>query len=297
MEKNKTVPTLEIPNLHQLHFGHAEWSFFKKYHLFHVNRLEDAIGKLSFPLPPHRKTMNDILFITKGKSRRSKGMNEYSFGKNELFILPAFQITAHESMSEDVEGFFFQFSPDVLADQMHLLKHFKFLNFNANPIVRIPEQDIPAVVNIFERMMTLYERGGQEENKSLAMWYTMALFTEINRHTQVEKVDKKNTAALITQQFKDALTQYVYTYRTVQEFAQLLHITPNHLNKCVKKTLNKTAQSLLNEMLVLEAKSLLKYSNLSISEIAENLCKSTPSNFSRFFKKQTGISPRDFASQ
>lgn len=297
MDKSKLVPTLEIPNLQRFHFGDLEWSFFRKYHLFHVNRLEDAIGKLSFPLPPHRKTVYDILFITKGKSRRSKGMNAYAFGANEVFILPAFQITSHESMSEDVEGFFFQFSPDVLADQKHLLKNFPFLDFNANPIVSIPQEDVPALVHILERMLVLYERGGQEESKSLAMWYVMALFTEINRHARVEKADKKNTAALITQRFKDALTQYVYTYRTVQEYAHFLHITPNHLNKCVKKTLNKTAQSLLNEMLVLEAKSLLKYSDLSISEIAEKLCKSTPSNFSRFFKKQTGMSPRDFVGQ
>jgi AraC-like DNA-binding protein len=73
-----------------------------------------------------------------------------------------------------------------------------------------------------------------------------------------------------------------------------LNVTPNHLNKCVKTTTDKTAQDLLNEMLILEAKSLLKYSNLQIAEIAVKLCNQTPSNFARFFKSQTGISPKEY---
>jgi AraC-like DNA-binding protein len=47
-------------------------------------------------------------------------------------------------------------------------------------------------------------------------------------------------------------------------------------------------------MLILEAKSLLKYSNLQIAEIAVKLCNQTPSNFARFFKSQTGVSPKQY---
>lgn len=296
MNDKKHIPTLEIPKLDEFHFGKVQWRFSKQHHLFHINRLEDARGKLIFPLPPHRKTVYDLLFITRGESTRSKGLTQYTFGQHQFFFLPALQITAHESMSEDIKGFFLHFSPDLFSDNLHFLKPFPFLHFNTNPIVAIPESDTAPVLNIFERLLQVYE-GRYQETSGLIRWYLMALFTEVNRHAVIRQSDTKNSATLLTQQFKNALTQHIYTHRTVQEFAGVLHVTPNHLNKCVKKTLNKTAQSLLNEMLILEAKSLLKYSNLTISQIAEKLCRSTPSNFSRFFKSQTGISPKQYTSQ
>lgn len=296
MAKPKQIPTLEIPNLDKFHFGNVKWKFSKRHHLFHVNRLEDARDKLSFPIPPHRKTVYDFLFLTKGESVRFKGLNKYHFKKNQFFFLPALQITSHLSMSEDIEGFFLHFSPDLFADDVQLLRSFTFLHFNTSPIVAIPEKEVAPILNIFDRLLALYEQGIKKETK-LVIWYLMVLFTEVNRYAITQQNETKNSAALITQQFKDALTQHIYTHRTVQAFAQMLHVTPNHLNKCVKKTLNKTAQSLLNEMLILEAKSLLKYSNLTISQIAYRLCESTPSNFSRFFKNQTGITPSDYLNQ
>lgn len=296
MAKVKQIPTLEIVNLDRFHFGKVQWRFSKQHHLFHINRLEDARGKLSFPLPPHRKTVYDLLFLTKGETIRSKGLNQYTLGPNQFFFLPALQITSHESMSEEVKGFFLHFSPDLFSNSLHLLKAFSFLQFNTLPVVTIPENEVSPILNIFERLMSLYERQSQE-GPELVVWYLMALFTEVNRYAQFQESKKRNAPAILTQQFKDLLTQHIYTHRTVGEYAKLLHVTPNHLNKSIKKTLDKTAQTLLNEMLILEAQSLLKYSDLTISQIANQLCKSTPSNFSRFFKNQTGISPSDFIQQ
>jgi len=289
VSNKKLIPTFEVPNLDEFHFGNVKWTFSNQHHLFHVNKLEEARHMLSFPIPPHRKTVYDLLFLTKGESVRFKGLNKYHFKENQFFFLPALQ-------DPQAEGFFLHFSPAIFADNVHLLRPFSFLNFNTEPIVTIPEDQLAPILNIFERLLMLYEKKRINDYKLVA-WYLLALFEEVNRFVDVQKNETKNSAAAITQQFKDALTQQIYTNRTVHAYAKMLHVTPNHLNKCVKKTLNKTAQTLLNEMIILEAKSLLKYSNLTISEIAYQLCESTPSNFSRFFKKQTGITPSDYLNQ
>ena len=199
-------------------------------------------------------------------------------------------------MSEDIEGYFLHFSPNLFSDAAHFLHPFSFLQFNTPPIVYIPDDHLRPILNIFERLLKLY-KAKEPKEPNLIRWYLLALFSEAQQHADHQEEEKKDTAALLTQQYKDALTQHIYQYRNVRDYAQMLHLTPNHLNKCVKRTLNKTAQSLLNEMLVLEAQSLLKYSELSISQIAERLCGSTPSNFSRFFKKQTGITPKEYLEQ
>ena len=293
---NKQIPILDGAKLDEFHFGNVQWRFSNQNHLFHINRLEDIRSRLSFPLPPHRKTVYDLIFLTNGKSVRSKGLNQYKFYKHQLFFLPALQITAHESMSEDVQGYFIHFYPEFFSQARQLLRSYSFLEFNAPPIVTIPKEEVDAVLNIMERLLDLYENDFPKESK-LIEWYLMTLFSEANRYVEQIKLPTKNTAATLTQQYKDKLAQHIYTHHTVKQYAQMLHVTPNHLNKCVRKTHHQTAQSLLNEMLIMEAKSLLKYSDLSISEIAEKLRGSNPSNFSRFFKKQTGCTPRDYISQ
>jgi AraC family transcriptional activator of pobA len=293
MPKSLQIPTLEAANMDKFHFGNIEWRFSKQHHLFHINRIKDTKSKLTFPLPPHRKTVHDLLFLTNGSSVRSKGLNQYTFSKNQFFFLPALQITAHESMSEDIEGFFLHFSPQLFEDMLFLLKQFPFLQFDTTPIITIPENKTHSILNILERLLELYENPKKEE-KGLIIWYLMALLTEAKQYSTIDVTNTKNSAIILTQQYKNALIQHIYNYNTVKDFAKLLHVTPNHLNKCVKQTLNKNAQTLLNEMLILEAKSLLKYSDLTISEIAENLFRRTPSNFARFFKNQTGFTPKTY---
>ncbi|MFK8010323.1 MAG: helix-turn-helix domain-containing protein [Saprospiraceae bacterium] len=296
MSNSNKIPTLEIKKLDKFHFPDVEWRFYKQHHLFHINRLEDYRPRLSFPLPPHRKTVYDLIFLTQGESIRSKGLNQYKFSENQFFFLPALQLTEHITMSENVKGYFVHFSPTLFSDNISLLNSFQFLNFNTNPIVSIPNHQTKPILNIFERLLEIYQKD-ESKAASILVWYLMVLLSEVNQNVGKQNVNLKNSAAELTQRFKDVLTQQIYSYHTIKEFAQLLHVSPNHLNKCVKHTLDKTAQSLLNEMLIMEAKSLLKYSNLNISEIAEKLYGSTPSNFARFFKKQTGYSPRDFINQ
>jgi AraC-like DNA-binding protein len=73
-----------------------------------------------------------------------------------------------------------------------------------------------------------------------------------------------------------------------------LGISPNHLNKSVKAVTGRTAIIILNEMNLQEAKMQLKYTNLSIGEIAFRLGFKDLSYFSRFFKKATGLSPLEY---
>lgn len=61
----------------------------------------------------------------------------------------------------------------------------------------------------------------------------------------------------------------------------------------MENTTLSTAQNLLNDMLLFDAKTLLKFAKLQIEEIAASLCDQTLRNFSRFFKSQAGITPKE----
>ena len=74
-------------------------------------------------------------------------------------------------------------------------------------------------------------------------------------------------------------------------YARQLNITPKYLSSVVKEVSGKTAAKWIDESVILEAKSLLKYSGMSIQEIAYCLNFPNQSFFGKYFRSHTGMTP------
>ncbi len=295
--KPKAVPLLDPAALIQHHFGTwAGWQTTPLNDVFHINRLETHLEHISFPLAPHRKTVCDFIFLTQGHTRRSKGLDAYDIAENTFFFLPATQITTHEFASPDCTGFFCHFDWELLAKsfiQPGFVADISFLHTTGNPVVTIPPAALPTVLHLLHHL-----EAEQEANRpdvlNMARVYLLALFLELKRFTVPSEKVGPSAAARITQQYKNALIRHIYEKHHVRAYAELLAVSPNHLNKCVKATTGRSAQDTLDDMVLLEAKALLKQSSLSISEIAFKLGKEDHSNFSRFFKTKTRTTPKEY---
>ena len=99
------------------------------------------------------------------------------------------------------------------------------------------------------------------------------------------------------QSFMEVLGQHYKTQRTVGFYASQLCITPKYLTTLIKRVSGKSAAQWIDEYVVLEAKNLLRYSNLSVQEIAYHLNFSNQSFFGKYFKHQTGMSPSAYKMQ
>lgn len=280
-------------------YEHLEWeSEFKKHHsqLFHINRIEDYRPFIKLAAAPFRHTVHDFFFLTKGTSKRSKGLDNYEFEKNTFFFVPANQITAHEYISEDATGYFCYFNPEIFNNkfsQKDALNEFPFLEFTGHPIVQVSDNEVvTAIVNILERLLSEY--GNKQISSNLFSSYLLALFFEIKRYAKTDEKVKEDASTRIAQQYKNLLIRHIYEKNRISEYADMLSISVNHLNKCAKTATNKSAQELLFEMLMLEAKALLKQTHLSINEIAWKIGKEDTSDFIRFFKSKTGYTPSEY---
>jgi AraC family transcriptional regulator, transcriptional activator of pobA len=105
---------------------------------------------------------------------------------------------------------------------------------------------------------------------------------------------KQSKSFDLTEQFKNLIQQHINQHQSIGFYADLLKVSPNHLNKIVKQATGKQASALIAEMLILEAKVLLKHTDLSMADIAFKLGFNDQSYFSRFFKKHSGISPKEY---
>jgi AraC-like DNA-binding protein len=97
----------------------------------------------------------------------------------------------------------------------------------------------------------------------------------------------------IISKFLNLIDEHFRTERSVSFYADKLNISANYLNIVCKKNLNASASSLIQDRILLEAKRLLKVSEMSV-KILYDLGFYDHASFSKFFKMQTGMTPSQF---
>ena len=268
----------------------------KEDHAFGVHRLERARHLMTKPLPPHRKSFHDFFLITKGYLDRSKGTEHYHVMANTFCFMPAHHITYNALGSEDIEGVACHFNNEILHLERHPLLHsIDFLNFSGHPLVHIPEAHMPVILFLLKRM--------EEESQAnlphkypLIQSYLIALLLELSRFATPRAAHHTHAASTIADHFKKLLHVHIEEKQRISAYAQMLSVTPNHLNKAVKQATGRTASDWIKEMLLLESKVLLGQSTLSIADIAYKLNFQDQSYFGRFFKKNSGTTPTQYRS-
>lgn len=258
------------------------------YDNFHIEKIENYKEHLIVPTPPHRRSVYFLLFLTRGVVIRSKGLTKYELKQNSCFCLAADQITGIHYVSDDAAGYYLHFLPDIFNNpnlKIDLHKDLPFFSLLNEPHFEISNPE--KIENLFSLLSTEY----RSQNKNLISFYLITLLFEIQNNSISKETDKKDASAMLTLKYKNALSEYIYSFKTVTEFADHLSVSPNHLLKCVKNTTGKSARELLEEMRILEAKVLLKQTDMSIAEIAFKIGKYEPSDFARFFKSKTKNTP------
>ena len=302
--KPVAAPLLSVENYGlQISSGSATWKDFrfKTMASFHINTIEDYLRlskRSEFPLPPHRKEVNDIIFLTRGSVQRTKGLDEFEFGKNQFFFLPAYQITTMRSMTANAAGFYCHYDPDIFFRklfQKELLHQFSFLHFTGNPIVKVDQQTTGFCEQLFAQLLAEY-RKDDECNMDFVASTLLTLFFAVNRFAKPADPLVGNAAYRIANQYKSLLIKNIKDHQKVAYYADQLAVSPEHLNRSVKSAFGKTAHEYLDEMILLEAKVLLHQSSLNVSEIAYKVGKENPGDFIRFFKSKTGLTPKQYRS-
>jgi AraC-like DNA-binding protein len=98
----------------------------------------------------------------------------------------------------------------------------------------------------------------------------------------------------MVRRFKQLVSQNFAIERSIQAYANRLGVSANHLFNTVKAVTEQTPGQIIRREIALEAKRLLAHSDLSVAEIGYTMAFEDPSYFGRFFRRETGMSPRTF---
>lgn len=295
--KSKTIiDTISPEQLKNKYFKADNGMDFSKpnFSLFFAQTVEGTCKFLNLPTPPHRNTAHELILLTKGSIKRTMGIDKFEVLEGNVFFLPASQITTIETISENAKGFYCHFDASMLIRKfinLHLINEFDFLRTVSNPVISLPRKTVSILIQLFNRIVEENQNGN---NQDLIQSYLLTILLEIKRHYEPKKIKNISPANYLTDRFKDLITTNFKENHLVADYAEILNVTPNHLNKSVKSVTGKSPTLWINELMMLEAKVLLYQSRLSISEIAYELGLEDPSYFGRMFKKHVGSTPSNF---
>lgn len=255
---------------------------------FFIHSFKDDFIELKLPLPPHKKTVNDFVFILKGSMTKTIGLKTFLLKPKEFLFTPKNNITTTENVAEDLEGFYCHFSDNFLTDTLYL----KLWSTQATSqnLVFLNNEHVENLKVLLTRILSLYrEATNKNSNYELIRYYLSTFIAEIS-HITKENISK-STVHPIVYKFNQLVNEQFRKSRKVTFYADLIHITPNHLNKIIKNETGKSASEIINQVCILEAKVLLIQTAMDVHEIALELGFDDNSYFSRFFKNQSGMSP------
>ncbi|MBQ5473674.1 MAG: AraC family transcriptional regulator, partial [Lachnospiraceae bacterium] len=108
----------------------------------------------------------------------------------------------------------------------------------------------------------------------------------------MKAVEKKpSREELYFKQFMSLLNMHYITDRSVMFYADKMHLSPKYLSAVVKKVSGQTPSNWIDGLVIMEAKNLLKYSEMNIQEIAYMMNFPNQSFFGKYFKQRTGMTP------
>jgi AraC family transcriptional regulator, transcriptional activator of pobA len=262
------------------------------YGRFFIVPVQDLIKLSKLPVPPARSSTHILIYLTSGVATMRIGLHPVQIKKDECLIVPAGQVFSYDHYEVN-EGYIVVFDNDFLFGKMgshDLLKEFEFLQLWGNPVIKIHAPRSIYIPQTLSRIFHEYTKHGLA-NQIVVQSHFLAALCELNLCYKPLSAHPNKTAVTLTNRFKKLVYKHIRSNHLVTDYASLLHVSPNHLNKTVREVTQKSCSKWIDETLITEAKVLLFQTNNNISEIAFELGIHDSSYFSRLFKKYEGVTP------
>lgn len=297
MQEKELIPLHDTKSFTATHMPSEELQslFHDDISQYFIVRTEEMYRHVRQVVPASRTTTHTCLYTTEGIARMKIGSESYTVGKDEMLFVPAGQVFSF-APGEQNKGFLFVFHQDLFISKLsHTIPihDFGFLKVWSNPHIRLDAVQAARILPLLQRLFDDYTENGLK-NTGIIRAYLAALLYEVNLNYESVPFHHSIAAADITNRFVELLHLHIRDKRQVTDYASLLNVTPNHLNKSVKGITGKSPTRWIDEVLVSEAKILLLQSRFSVQEIALSIGFEDPSYFTRLFRKYEKVTPTTF---
>lgn len=242
---------------------------------------------------------------TEGETSLTSNLQEFRLKKDSLFIFSPKHILQVQSNNR-FKAHLIVIAPDFLKriniDTKRMMP--LFLQFGSLPCMELTQaesQSLRSFISMVEQGLKGSETDFSSEIIGGLIAATIYKVGDILTHylTEHPEVDSPihNRAEEYFRQFTELLGEHYKHERSVGFYARQLCITPKYLTTLIKRISGKSVSEWIDNYVILEAKTLLKYSNMSVQEIAYYLNFPNQSFFGSYFKRNAGMSPSQYKAK
>jgi AraC-like DNA-binding protein len=267
---------------------------------FYLKKMEDIYDQCGGePDRPHRHDYFTIVFVLHGEGTHTIDFKDYSLDRGTTFFIYPGQV--HQVMATSrPEGYVMTFTSAFLlrnniSDQL-INDVYLYNDYGESPPLILDEKGIEQFKPLIEQMDEVIKQSSGYAYEALGAMLKLFLIWSVNvcQVNRQENPQTQETGNRLMRDFKHLIDQNYSQYHKVRDYANLLAVTSDYLNKTVKALSGKSAKDLIQHRLVLEAKRTLLFTENTNKEIAFQLGFEEPAHFSNFFKRQTSQSPSEF---
>lgn len=277
----KSVQTLRPQMLEPMAHHNRDLFVGKNFAMLNGVRGELAQQMAIMARVPQYVEVGRLIRVTNGSATFQINLIPYHVEQGCILIIPEHNYIEISELSDD-------FDVQIIS--------FKNLpiSFGRCTVLRLNEADFERTGNYLHLIWQVVHK------PSFSMQTVELLLSALMNDLQHVHKEAEQTKHMLThseqmmQQFMDLVAEHGTTERNVGFYAEQMRLTPNHLSAFVRQHTGKSVMQWLNERTVLQAKVLLKHTEQSVSDIAFELHFSEVTLFSRFFRRETGSTPKSY---
>ncbi len=237
-------------------------------------------------------TLTTIICI-EGECHGKIDLISYHLESSSMTILMPNTILEYESVSSDFKGLF-------LIMSVHFLESLNigewvssYANVRDNPYVKFNREALDAIVNYYRMCEGLLLVPDHPYRMEALKNLTRAFFYGAGYYFH-DLPKEKSREHYLLERFLKAVKLHYREERSVEFYANELSLTSKYMSSKIKESCGKTASELIDEYIILEAKELLRHSNMNVQQISDYLNFPSQSFFGKYFKRIVGLSPKAY---
>ncbi|HEY6504293.1 MAG TPA: helix-turn-helix domain-containing protein [Chitinophagaceae bacterium] len=215
-----------------------------------------------------------------------------------FFNSPDLIMTTGWDVEPTYTGMYLQLSKKIIEENRYLFK--TYLDYGQHEALYLTDEEVQEISAVFHLMLKYYE--SEKQNFNVLLSYVNVLISLVEAFYKRQFSTDPKEYNRIVRDFQQSLIDYynkpVKQLPNVQYFADKLGLTPNYLGDIVKHFTQKSPIENIHEFVIKKAKELLVQNNkLNTTEVAYELGFEYPNYFSKFFKKQVNLTPKEYRLQ
>lgn len=262
---------------------------------FWMGQLEGLLERYSILENSHKQSFYMLLFIEQANGSAVIDNSTIRLDKSKLICIKPNSVFSID-INTDAQGKIICFTEDFfsLRYNHNVLYQFSFLKKEAPPFKRLSINESLKWLQIASLMEHEYNAHNASGDKVLRSYLNILLYELDRLYDFQSPVHLKNAKLDKVTLLEQLIEQHYKQKKMPSEYAKILCVSPNYLNKICKEETGQTAGELIRKRVIIEAQRLLYYTSKSVNEVADDLGFENASYFITFFKKQTGQTPEQF---